>query len=305
MRIGKRLFPYPVINQASELSGFKDCEFSIEYEMEQDESNYILKNAHINLTSKKLESLLMNGKARAVVVVECSYTVYRKVFPIDIEPSDIFIPTFSVRNKFEISCFIYAIDDFTFSSDEFLDDYDGYEFEIEKYDILAIDDGFQVKVEQDESKDKKVSSIFTIVKSNDPFMRLMKIESRDRKINITLPEEQFEIYDSLKNIDLFKNIFFATIAIPALVKYFAKFKEKAINTNYRIEDIVMDYGWFESVINAYSALHDGEELTDAKLSYMEPEELAQDVINHASITSLDDLREIFRNNSKKGEEDDE
>ena len=67
----------------------------------------------------------------------------------------------------------------------------------------------------------------------------------------------------------------------------------------------MDYGWFESVINAYSALHDGEELTDVKLSYMEPEELAQDVINHASITSLDDLREIFRNNSKKGEEDDE
>ena len=49
-----------------------------------------------------------------------------------------------------------------------------------------------------------------------------------------------------------------------------------------------------------------EQIVDLYLQvHMEPEELAQDVINHASITSLDDLREIFRNNSKKGEEDDE
>ncbi len=305
MRIGKRLFPYPVINQLGELSSFKDGEFYIEYEMEQDESNYILKNAHINLTSGVLKSLLISGKVQAVVIIECSYTVYRKALPIGIEPADLLIPISSVRNKFEISCFIYALEDFVYTSDEFLDDYSGYEFEIDKYDILAIDDGFQVKVEQDESKDKKVSSIFTIVKSGDPLMNAMKIDSRDRKINITLPEEQFEIYDSLKNIDLFKNIFFATIAVPALVKYIAIFKEKAINASYRIEDIVMEYGWFESVMNAYSSLHDGQELTDHKLSTIEPEELAQDVINHASTVSLNDLREIFRNSSKEGVDDDE
>lgn len=301
MRIGKRLFPHPVINQSEELSGFKGCEFSLEYEIEQDDTNYVFKGIHINLTSNRLIELLKQGKAKAVVVVECSYTVYRQVFSIGFEPTDVFIPLGRLRNKFEISSFIYATEDLMYGSDEFLDDYKGYEFEIEKYDILAVDDGFQIKVEQDESKDKKVSSIFTIVKSSDPTMNTMKVESNDRKINITLPEEKFEIYDTLKNIDLFKNIFFATIAVPALIKYITMFKNK----EYRIEDIVMEYGWFESVLVAYKEIHNGEELTDSRLSYMEPEKLAQEVINYASTSSFDDLREIFRNNAKKEGEEDE
>ena len=305
MRIGKRLFPYPVANQAVELSGFKDCDFSLEYEMNQDDSSYILKDAHINIASNSIGTLLKEEKARAVVVVECSYTVYRQVFPISTVPNDIVIPISSVRNKFEVSCFIYATEDLTYSSDEFLDDYAGYEFEIEKHDILAIDDGFQIKVEQDETKDKKLSSIFTIVKSGNLFLDKMKIDSNDRKIIITLPKNQFEIYDNLKDVDLFKNIFFATIAIPALVKYFSMFKEMAKYNSFRVEDIVMEYGWFESVMNAYKNIHNGEEFTDSKLSYISPEELAQEVINNASITSLDDLSEIFRSNGKEEGEDDE
>ena len=57
----------------------------------------------------------------------------------------------------------YATKDFVYSDDDFLDDYEGNSFNIEKYDILGIDDGFSVRINYDETKDKKVSSIFLVI----------------------------------------------------------------------------------------------------------------------------------------------
>ena len=166
MRIGKKLFPYPTLNNSKNITCFKNCDFSLEYDDCDDEENLILKNAHIKVNDEVINKLLDESKLKATVIVECSSTIFRKSYDISRIPNDIIIPINNLREQVVISSFIYATENINFISPNFLDDYDGYSFDIEKYDIIAIDDGFTTRIEYDEDKDKKVSSIFSIVGGN-------------------------------------------------------------------------------------------------------------------------------------------
>lgn len=42
------------------------------------------------------------------LIVECSATVYRKMFEIGLEPKNISIPIGELRDKVVISCYVYA-----------------------------------------------------------------------------------------------------------------------------------------------------------------------------------------------------
>ena len=295
MRIGKRLFPYPTINNSKIASCFKQSTFSLEYEDQEDLENLVLKNAHISIDNDKLIELLVNQKVQAVVIIECSSTIYRTVQPISIEPRDIIIPLHNLRGKVEISSFIYATEDFDYSNDDFLEDYEGYSFTIEKYDILAIDDGFTTKIEYDESEDKKLSSIFRIIKSNDPDLKIMKVDSGDKFIKIVLPQKGFAYYDNLKNRDYFKNVFFSIIAIPALIKCLQEFKGEKIDLDY----IRLNHSWFDSIIVAYQKIYH-QELTDEIFADIQVEELAQTLLNYATVGSIEDISNLFFKNLMLG-----
>lgn len=301
MRIGKRLFPYPTINNSKLASCLKNSSYSLEYEDASDNDNLVLKNAHIKIDNEKLVKLLVDKKAEAVIIIECSSTIFRTVKAISIEPKDIIIPLHNLRGKVEISSFIYAKENFEYDNDDFLDDYEGYSFAIEKYDILAIDDGFTTKIEYNESEDKKLSSIFRVIKSTDPELKVMKIDSSDRFIKIILPEKEFGYYDNLKNRDYFRNIFFSIIAIPSLIKCLQEFKNEMMD----IDDIRLNHSWFDSVMVAYKKRYN-EELTDEIFSDMPVEEIAQTLMNYATVTSIEDISNLFiKNMMMGGMEDDE
>ncbi len=295
MRIGKRLFPYPTINNSKIASCFKDSNYALEYDDASDNENLILKNIHISIDNDKLISLLVDKKVEAVVIIECSSTIFRTSKQVSIEPKDIIIPLHNLRGKVEISSFIYAKEDFKYKNDDFLDDYEGYSFDIEKYDILAIDDGFTTKVEYDESEDKKLSSIFRVIKSKDPDLKTMKVDSGDKFIKIVLPEKEFGYYDNLKNRDYFKNIFFSIIAIPALIKCLQEFKNERIDIDY----IRLNHSWFDSIINAYKKQYD-KELTDEVFVDIQVEELAQTLMNYATVGSIEDISNLFIKNMMMG-----
>ena len=295
MRIGKRLFPYPTINNSKIASCFKDSNYALEYEDASDGENLVLKDIHISIDNDKLISLLVDKKVEAVVIIECSSTIFRTAKTISIEPKDIIIPLHNLRGKVEISSFIYAKENFEYKNDDFLDDYEGYSFDIEKYDILAIDDGFTTKIEYDESEDKKLSSIFRVIKSTDPELKTMKVDSGDKFIKIVLPEKEFGYYDNLKNRDYFKNIFFSIIAIPALIKCLQEFKSERIDIDY----IRLNHSWFDSVLNAYKKQYD-KELTDETFADIQVEELAQTLMNYATVGSIEDISNLFIKNMMMG-----
>lgn len=299
MRVGKKLFPYPVLNNQDIISSFKESTYSLEYIEEENDKSLIFKDLYINLTNTTLIELLNNKKAKAVMVVECSETLFRQNYDVSLDKIDIDIPLTELRGTVDISSFIYATEDISeYKDNDFLNFYEGYTFEIEKHNILAADDGFTMKIDYDTNNDKRVSSIFKIIKSEDTGITQMKVMPNDRMIIIYLPTEQFQIYDSLKTNAYYQNIFFAIIAIPAL-----SYSLQELKKNYDdVEEIVMDNSWFNSVKIAYENLYNTE-LTNEIFEQINTLEISQNILNNGTIKAIEDIFNMPMNLSLGDDED--
>ncbi len=304
MRIGKKIFPYPTINNSKNASCFKNSEFALVYDDVEDKDNLILKNAHIEIDNEELINLLGQGKVNAVVIVECSSTIFRKKYNISRIPKDIIIPIVNLREQVVISCFMYANDDFLYISNDFLDDYMGYTFNIEKYDILAIDDGFTTRIEYDESKDKKVSSIFSIIMDESITDNIMKIKPTVKKIVIHLPKTQYGCYQNMKNNDNYQELFFAILTIPALISCLQNIQDQINFNDVTFDDIHLEYSWFSSIEYAYKNQYN-EELDESKFKKLNIVELSQKIMNFASVTAISDLFKQEFSKIVRGDIDDE
>ncbi len=293
MKVGKKLFPYPVLNNSKVVSSFKSSVYSLEFELEQNDKYFNLNNAHIVLENDDIERLVTDGRAKAVIILECSSTVYRVARKIGVNPENISFDISNLKDKVEISSYIYASEDIPcFSSNDFLEAYNGYEFYIDKYDIIAVDDGFTTKIIYDEDKDKKMTSIFSIVKSLEPELEDMQVSSEENNIVIVMPEKYFGYHDNMKYNDNFRNIFFAIIAIPALSKCLDEIKTEREKYNWNINEVIDDKTWFNSVVNRYKEVF-GRELTFEDFIEHDSYELAQKLLGDASTHSLEDIYKLL------------
>ena len=303
MQIGNKLFPYPTINHIGLRSCFKETAYSFKCNDYSDGQNYVLENAYVEINNENIKKLINEGYFGIGLIIECSATVYRKMFEISLEPCTIKIPIGDLREKVEVSCYIYAkrdIDNYT--DNDFFDDYNGYSFKLDKNDIIAIDDGYTTSIDYDEKIDKKVSSIFQIIR--DKSAQSMVIEKKCKKILISLPDQEFSYYDILRKNDNFQNIIFAMIAIPALTYCLKDLQDKMINEEYDIDSIEMDYHWFISVKNAYKKQFENE-LTAELFKNTDVSILAQKLLNNGDLNGIKDLFEIAIKKRLNGGEDDE
>lgn len=297
MRIRNNLFPYPVLNSKETISSFDNTFFRFDYEEYQDDNYYYLKNIKIDLNDAKILELIAQGKAEVKIIVECSRTIYRSIFAINMDESTIKIPISKLRGPVEISCFIYAKENLTeYYSNNFKKVYGDYKFDIDKYDILAVDDGYNTKIDFDEQKDNKISSIFVVVSSGDPNANTMDFTVKRKNIKITLPNKEYGFYTNMKNDSNYQNIFFAIIAIPALTYALTKAQEEDFDTARNT------YDWLESVINAYQRVYERNIKDDwGKLEVDVPQKL----LNNAIIQSLNDFYFLMIDRYRKRGEDDE
>ena len=285
MRIGKRLFPYPILNNDKLYSHYKDSTFELQYDEMVTDENYTLQNIHCNITSEYLKQLVSEDKASVIVIVECAGTMFRKYYDIGLNPTIIIIPIADLNGKITVSAYVVAKQDINnFSSDEFLDDYEGYEFAIEKNDILAVDAGFVNKVDFDEENDNKKSSIFLVIKDKTIKDETMKVDFDSSKINIYLPEEQWNTYDKTKRIGKFQSLYFSILAVPALVYSIQELRK----TGALLDNLRMDYKWFNAFLVSYKELNE-EELTDEDFITMDVNIEAQKLLNKPITKSLDDI----------------
>ena len=248
MQLGNRVFPYPVLNKNDNLSDYKESStFMVSFDTIEDGSPYVVdgkvifKNLHYTITDDSLKELIEEEKLKGAFIVECSASVYRNKFDISQTPYDLPVSVHELNGNVVTSCYIYATEDITeFKSDGFIDDYKNYTFDIDKFDILAADDGYKFKIDLDPTEDDKVSSIFTVIplETNES---IMKYENGDRNITIELPREYFNSYDIIKRKKEYNNIAFSMIAIPVLSNCISE-----INT-YEREDndsICDEHKWF-------------------------------------------------------------
>lgn len=303
MRLGKKIFPYPVLNNSKTISGFNNDTYELVLEENITDDKFILNNVHINIDNTDIEQFLHDGRANALLIVECSQTVFREKYPIGLDPRSISIPISNLNGKVEISSYIYATEDIEkYNSNGFLDDFSEYEFLIEKYDILAADDGYTTKIMYDEDKDKKMSSIFSIIKSSNDKLKHMVVSSESEQIIIEMPAEYFGYHDNMKYNDNFQNIFFAIIAIPALAKCLEEVKNDFLERyDSDINEVINDKTWFASVVNRYKIIYN-EDLTSDTFIDTDTYEIAQRLLNCGSTKSLEDIYKFIWNSRREGEE---
>ena len=303
MQIGKKGYPYPVLNNAKNFNCYMNETYSLELEEIEDGDNYILKDVRIETNSELLKRLLETKKAKAMIMIESSATIYKHSEEISLEPKDIVIPINKLSGRIEISSITYASETITeLTSSDFIDDFAGYKFKIEKYCPIAIDDGRVSKIEYDDLEDKKVSSIFSVVKSFDPDKKIMTVINDDKKIKIELPEKEYKNFDRLNGQSIFQHIFFSIIIIPALSMCLKEIQEELKYHNKMLEDIIDVHTWFISVQNAYKRITETT-LTEEIFMATDVLELSQLIMDDCIVNSIDDFHDIITRTSDTEEEE--
>ena len=299
MRVGRKLFPYPVINNSEKISSFKNASFSLVYEDASDEENLILKNTHLVIDDMNLINLISTSKVKGALIIECSSTIFREKKEIDLENRDIIIPLSDLNDKVYISSFLYATENINgYKSENFLDDYEDYSFNIEKYDILAADDGFFKTIEYDQEEDQKNDSIFSVIKTKK--IDTMLVDISQKKIIIKLPESEHGLYTNLRYNKTYQPLFFSMMAIPALSNVLQKFKDQDMD----IEDIADDYYWFNAILVSYEKIY-GKKLTNEIFNETETLTLAQKLLNNSTLEGINKLFRLDMNRKMGVMSDDE
>lgn len=302
MQVKGKIFPYPVLNNNSILSNFKKGTFNLEYEAEVNETSFILKKARFSTESKTINKLFIEGKIGVCLIVECSYTVYRKAFELSDRPKDIILKKVDFSEQVDISLFAYAKEDYVLVSDELEEDYQDIEFSIEKYDIIAANDGFNVSFRHEEIFDNVIESIFSIIVDHDnkegPYS--VDFERNPRKIVVVLSEKDFNNYQIVQAFPDYREVFFCMLLIPAL--------QEALNPCLNIiryegkdlDDICDKFLWFRSVMSAYERI-EGKRLTSDDLKNSSSCMLAQKLLGNPLGVSMIKLVSALK--WAEGEED--
>lgn len=141
MRIGSRIYPYPVLNKEVQYSGYNpEQEFSLNIALNDNKSVFqsnrkiILKNVSYSLSVPELQQLIDDEKAKAYVIVESPITSVRHKFEVSQKPVDIELSKGDLLGDVEVSSYIVATQNIEgFYSDSFLDVYKDYTFDVDKY----------------------------------------------------------------------------------------------------------------------------------------------------------------------------
>ena len=308
MQIGNRAFPYPVLNKNKNLSGYKDCsDFELKFDVDDNgapfiqDNEVIFKNLCYTISEPSLSNYIKKGQIKGALIVECSSAVYRKKFDISEIPYDLHISTHEVNGNVIVSCYLYATEDIIdFKSSGFIDEYDGYNFDIDKFDILAVDDGYKINIELDPKEDDKVSSIFQVIRKyedND----VMSCDYDDKKVYIYLPVLYFNDYENIKTKQECNNIAFSILAIPALSWSLWDISTREYDS---IEDIIEHHSWFNAICISYEK-KTGEKLTFEDFIARDKLELSQLVLNSASCNALKDFDNMLLGGITPNEEEEE
>ena len=101
MQIGKRGYPYPILNNATNYNCYKNSTYSLEYENAEDSNNFILKNVRIETNSEELKNMLAKKLAKAMIIIESSATIFKYSEEISTTPKDIVLPIGNLSGSFK------------------------------------------------------------------------------------------------------------------------------------------------------------------------------------------------------------
>lgn len=313
MQIGDRLFPYPVLNHNKSMSDYKTSDFHFTFSLDDEgvipveKGNLVFMNLAYKLDNNKMQQLIQNNTALVTFVVECPSSLFREKYTISSEPRKLQVPIERLNGKVYISAYVYAQTDILgYENIDFAEDYESYKFDISKFSIMAVDDGYSFEFNNDAKKDDRVSSIFTVVKrmeDNPENNKVLQYSFERDRITISLPQEYYDNYDMLKVDPNYNNIAFAILAIPALSFGIAHVKDQ-IGNGKEMTEILEDFKWFNSVQKQFMQQRK-RELTGDELMDSNPLDIAQIVLNYAPCNGISDFTNILTNPQDTGDDNEQ
>ena len=209
-----RQFPHPVLNEFD--SGYENAKFKSVVNTKL-ENGYININVNFILSCGYLESLIKVGLASYAVHLEC----------IDIDSK-------RVNKEIEVCCLIVAnqnIDDF--KSDDFIEDFNGVSFQIDRGEILAHDTDKIINIEKSGDSDK-VPSIFAITFEEGKLKSPLNWQASGKKIIIKISKDNFTRYKQLAKMDNFRPALANILIIPVLTDIISVIKEDSEDGVYSL-----------------------------------------------------------------------
>lgn len=302
MQIAKKIFPYPIINRESQYSTYNGSSFSLELEEIDSEKIFYLKKVRYTTDSELLNKLIKERKVEVALIIECSETIFRKKVLLNEEGIDIPLYKSDFSGKVVYSMYAYTTQNIVLeSSDEFLEEYQGIDYDLEKYSIVAADDGRTLYMNHEEAEENVVKSIFSVIPSFDKNDNVFYVDyETGKKIIITLSENDFNNYNEMFNIDTYKELFFSVLLIPSLTE--ALTRCKMLVDEYELEEVEQTYKWFKSIIVAYEK-QIGKEFTVEEFRDFSPVVLAQQLLGKPLSESLKTILISSRSTKNVGDDD--
>ena len=241
MIIRDRSYPHPV------LAPFKDDispnKFDFVVVESHDADNYYL-DITFDYESPTLTSLIETGQAAHSVHLECKRNFYREIFTFIKKTERITIPASELVGRVEVSGFIKAQGSIAaYQIQGAHSDYGSATFQIRAGDVLAvaISQVFDAYVDYDPLR--RISSILTILRSEELEEGPMKLDSSGDLISATLSQKDYDRYTDLKADPKLGPLLANQVVVPALLEAVHEIQ----GTSEGEFEMEMTKRWFRSI----------------------------------------------------------
>lgn len=220
MKFDNRItFPHPVLGIRNDILG----EPEFDYDISEDENNHIL-DIKIDLHNPSIKHYIeVRNQAKYVCEVDCNRTYYR-LCEDSLNPNfHIVIPKKDVSGEVNVQLTVTAvtrIDCYTNSLAN--SDYSGYEFNLEKGDILAYIGGLNIQTDIMADEYKAVGS-FVHFKGDSVSDMSYNLSGQD--IEIIMPKEMFDQYVKHLKGNRFRPVIISSIVKEAIIYAITRYKE--------------------------------------------------------------------------------
>lgn len=286
-------FPYPILNDKAEYKDYNiENGFIFTFIMQNNDNGFIdidVKEFEINVP--ELKELIETRKAECFVFVECAKTGIRRMFEAD---KEITIKSQQLIDLVEVTGLVIANENISnYKSELFSSDFKQngkfLTFNIDKYDFLAVNNN-KVRIDKEDYLGN-LESVFIINKNPDVEAKTLKV-TFDNKINVFIPQKEYDIFYNLNKDMRFSNIFFSMFAFPALLAALVEIRDN------RSE--VMDDSWCKSIEKKMKDLKKSIDADVENKTVGELTELAQSIFDYPLEKSMNCLENLY-NVSAEGE----
>ena len=244
-------FPYPVLS--SDNNDYIDSSFSIEGMMEPEIDNGTIRiPLKYYLNSNGLVGMVKDRKAQVIIYCESPNSSFRKIERYDFNTDDIVleIAASDLSQLLKIKGMIISndfYDDFCFEEHN-KELFGNFKFKINKGDILAISNLFEVELDSVDPLANK-PSVFSI-RPDDNAKDAIRVDYQDVKIDIFLQREIYDQYQELRDEPALRTVLASYFVLPALVEVLCFIKNGVSDDD---EDI-KSKPWYISIANRLKTL---------------------------------------------------